>query len=371
MKHHYLIFLLLLITSCAQDPTPIAQNPTKTVTTTPLPSQTPTRAPTNTATVIPNTPTHTPLPTATNTPTPTPSPTTTNTPTATVDPYAGMTIDELSARTYGGGLLDIIDTLEETETYTRYLITYPSDGLTIYGFLSVPREGFKFPVAIVGHGYIDPAVYQVEAYTTRYATALTEAGYLVIHPNYRNYPPSDSGPNPFRIGYANDLLNLIAIIKEQSQDPVGYLRRADGDNIHLMGHSMGGGAVLRAITVWPESVKAAVLYGSMSEDELKNFQQIQLWTNGRGGQFELSASPETLRLVSPGTYLDRIEAAISIHHSYEDTIVPVEWSESLCEQLQAINHPTECYFYNNQPHTFRGGGDALFMERMIAFFNRY
>ena len=101
----------------------------------------------------------------------------------------------------------------------------------------------------------DPAI------GANYADALTEAGYFVLHPNYRNYPPSDSGPNPFRIGYAADVLNLIGIIQRQSQDPYGPLRRADGEQIHLMGHSMGGG-IAPVARQWATS--AAVRWGRVA-----------------------------------------------------------------------------------------------------------
>ncbi len=202
--------------------------------------------------------------------------------TLTADPYAALTIDALAARDYGGGLLEIVDTLEITDGFTRYLIKYPSDGLDIYGFMNVPNEGDNFPVALVLHGYIDPDAYDVVPYTRRYADALAEAGYFVIHPNFRNYPPSDSGPDPFRIGYATDVLNLIAVIREQSQDPLGTLRRADADNIHLWGHSMGGGVTLRVLAVnRAPYLKAAVLYGSMSGDEALNYGRIRAWTNSR------------------------------------------------------------------------------------------
>lgn len=316
-------------------------------------------------------PTGTATATATSRPaSPTPTITLSNTPTATPDPYADLTIAALAARSYGGGELDIIDTLEETDTYTRYLITYPSDGLTIYGFLSVPNEGSKFPVAIVAHGYIPPDEYETEAYTTRYATALTEAGFFVIHPNFRNYPPSDEGPNPYRIGYAVDLLNLMAIVQEQSKDPLGYLRRADGENIHLMGHSMGGGAVLRAMVVRPEMVKAAVLYGSMSGDEVKNYMRIREWSGGTSGDFEAGASPEMIAAISPIYHLDRLQAAVSIHHSLADDVVPPEWSAELCALLEEAEHPVECFTYENVPHTFRGFADTQFIDRMITFFLR-
>jgi len=307
-----------------------------------------------------------------------PTPTATPAPTPTPNPYADLTIDALAARSWGGGLLEITDTLEENDSFTRYEIRYPSDGLMIYGFMNVPNEGDNFPVVLMLHGYIDPDEYEIVDYTRRYADALAEAGYFVIHPNLRNYPPSDSGPDPFRIGYAADVLNLIAIIREQSQDPLGTLRRADADDINLWGHSMGGGVALRVLAVNNEPyLRAAVLYGSMSGDEAKNYGRIRGWTNSRRGQFELAAPPEMLRAISPINYLDRIEAAVAVHHSHADDVVPVEWSEALCDLLAELYSADEipyapaCYFYDQQPHTFRGDGDALFMERVAEFFGRH
>lgn len=327
-----------------------------------LPPKKPTRRPNDATTRLPDDATTRLLDT------PPPAPTATIPP----DPYAAYTVEALAARSYGGGLLQIVDTLEANETFTRYLITYPSDGLTIYGFMNVPNEGDDFPVAIVLHGYIAPDAYETLAYTRRYADALAEAGYFVLHPNFRNYPPSDSGPDPFRTGYAIDVLNLIAIIREQSQDPVGTLRRADAEDINLWGHSMGGGVALRVITVNNDGyMKTAVLYGSMSGDEQLNYERIRVWSSGQSGSFEQAASPEDLQAISPIYHLERINAAVSIHHSEIDDVVPPAWSDDLCQRLQAIEHPVECFTYPNQPHTFRGDGDALFVTRVVTFFDSH
>ena len=376
-----LAFLLLLnwltaVGCSSASPSVSTPTPPPTITESPTESNTP--PPTSTPTIIasptrPPTlePSITPSPPPTATPTPVPTATPTQTPTATPDPYAPLTIDSLANRAWGGGEVVIEEVLERTDTFTRYLITYPGDGLTLYGFMNVPNDGWGFPVALVLHGYIDPDEYETVAYSTRYADALAEAGYFVFHPNYRNYPPSDSGPDPYRIGYAADILNLIAIIEEQSKDITGTLRRADASQIHLMGHSMGGGVAFRVATVRPESVDAVLLYGSMSGDEKRNYTQIRQWTNGRVGDFELAASAETLQKINPIDNLDRADVPFSIHHSNTDQVVPFAWSEELCAYLSEINHPVECFTYNGFPHTFYGIADDLLMQRMIDFFDRH
>jgi len=318
--------------------------PLSTVSATPTPSATATAAPTRT-------------------PTPAPSPT--------ADPYAAYRIEALAARPYGGGQLQLIERMESNDVFARYLIEYPSDGLAIQGFMNVPHEGSKFPVAIVLHGYIDPDVYETLDYTTRYADVLAEAGYLVIHPNMRGFPPSDEGDDAFRSGLAIDILNLIAIVREQSLDPEGPLRRADRDAIYLWGHSMGGGAALRVATVLNEPyLRAAVLYGAMSGDEALNYEKIREWSGGRSGDFELAAPPETLQAISPIDHLERITAPLSIHHGEADETVPPAWSDELCARLEALGKAHECFTYHAAPHTFYGDWEALFNRRVIEFFSR-
>ena len=331
---------------------PTAEPPTPT----PPPTASPTATPTATAT---------PLPTNTATPSPTPTP----------DPYAGLTIDDLSSRAYSS-TLHVEQTLHVTGAFTRTLVRYNSDGLDIYGFMNVPFGEGPFPVALVLHGYIPPENYGTIAYTTRYADALARAGYLVVHPNYRNHPPSDTTAafeggrqtHDFRVGYAIDVLHLIAAVQAQGGQP-GPLAQARPDAIYLLGHSMGGGIALRIITVNP-SVRAAVLYGSMSGDEYQNYERILVWSDGEVGEEELATAPGDMARIAPIHYLNRIESAVSIHHGLADTVVPPEWSAELCEQLRALGKEVECFTYPGAPHTFQGETDRLFQRRVIDFFNR-
>lgn len=306
--------------------------------------------------------------TATSAETFTPPPTSTWTPTP--DPYEPYTFDYLLARDYGGGELQIVDTLAANSYFTRTLFTYPSDGLAIYGFMNVPKRGAPpFPVVIALHGYIDPDIYQTIDYTTRYADALARSGFLVLHPNLRNYPPSDTGEDLFRVGMAVDVLNLIALVKDQAGKP-GPLGLGDPQAIGLWGHSMGGGISTRVMTVSPD-VEAVVLYGAMSGDEKRNFERINgYFSDGERGWEELLAPDGAFQRISPIYYLDRVQAAVSIHHGEDDQEVPLSWSVELCEHLRSLKKPVECYTYPDQPHTFKADGDELFIQRTIEFLDQ-
>ena len=338
MKHLPLTIILVWLTAC----TPAFQPPTVTLTFTPSPTQAPTS--TQTATALP-------------TPSPTP------------DPYFAYTNDYLRSRAYGGGQIEFLEVMGQNLYFTRYLIRYPSDGLNIYGFANIPNDANPHPVIIALHGYIDPAIYNTLDYTTHYADALASAGYIVFHPNLRGYQPSDNGDNLFRVGMAADVLNLIALIQAQSggTDP---LQNADPNFIGLWGHSMGGGISTRVLTVTGD-VKAAVLYGSMSGDEQKNYEAIRQWSGDARGLDELNIPIEALNRISSMYFFQNITAAVSIHHGMADALVPIDWSVLTCEQLKSLGKNVECQYYQDMPHTFYGQGDQQFIQNTIQFFNQY
>lgn len=289
--------------------------------------------------------------------------------------YAGLGVADLAARTYGAGDLRIEEPLGTTEYFTRTLVSWQSDGLTVYGFMDVPQGEGPFPVVIVIHGYVDPAIYSTLTYTTRYADALAAAGYLVIHPNLRGYPPSQDGPNRLRVGFAVDILDLIADIQQQAGQP-GALEQANAMRIGLWGHSMGGGITQRVLVVdglRGGPVRAALLYGSMSGDETRNHERIlNVFSGGTRGSWDVGEepTPEELLRIDPARHLDAVAAAVSIHHGAADDEVPPAWSDELCAMLQEAGKAVECYGYEGQPHIFNGEADALFMQRAVDFFDR-
>jgi dipeptidyl aminopeptidase/acylaminoacyl peptidase len=321
-----------------------------------------------TAPLLTSTPTQTATPLATATSFPSETPTLVPTISPTPDPYYTWSNAYLRSRPYGGGQIEFVEVMEQNLFFTRYLIRYPSDGLNIYGLANIPNDDQVHPVIIALHGYIDPALYYTLDYTTHYADALANAGYIVFHPNLRGYQPSDDGENLFRVGMAIDVLNLIALVQAQSggTDP---LKNADPNAIGLWGHSMGGGITTRVITV-TDDVKAAVLYAAMTGDEQKNYEAIRSWSGQTRGLDELNVPAEALMNISSMYFFGNITAAVSIHHGTADALVPMEWSQTTCGQLQSLGRDVECQYYENMPHTFYGDGDQQFIQNTVEFFNQ-
>lgn len=270
-------------------------------------------------------------------------------PTPTLDSADDYSLEGLADRSYGDGELRVEYAWQEMEEFTRYYITYDSDGLNIHGFVNIPRGDGPFPVIIALHGYIPAEEYETLDYSTRYADSIARKGYIVLHPNLRNFPPSDSigRTRDFQAGYTADVMNLLAYVRQMAgQD--GIFENADMSRMGIWGHSLGGGVALRVVNLVPE-IKAAVLYGAVS----------QRYTNEAAGftVYDLGAT----------------DAAFSVHHGEQDEVISPEWSRELCADLEAAGRDYECFFYEDQPHTFIRSGDAdpLFIQRTVDFFAKY
>ena len=268
------------------------------------------------------------------------------TPTVASSPYS---LEALASRTYGEGELRIEYAWQDKEEFTRYYITYDSDGLNIHGYVNIPKGEGPFPVVIALHGYIPASRYETLDYSTRYADSIARKGYIVLHPNMRNFPPSDSPgrTRDYQSGYTADVMNLLAYVREMAGQE-GIFENADLSRMGIWGHSLGGGVALRVLNLVPE-IKAAVLYGAVSQRYNNNTDGIQI--------YDLSAT----------------DAAFSVHHGELDETINPDWSRILCSDLEEAGREYECYFYEDQPHTFINSGDAdpLFIQRTVDFFDEY
>lgn len=285
------------------------------------------------------------------------------------EPPHPISIPALMEQEFDGRDLITGEVLAETATYTRYFITYKSGELTISGIMNVPRGDGPFPVLILNHGYIDPAVYTNGRGLKREQDYLARQGFVVIHPDYRNHAQSDDDPDyqlTLRIGYTQDVINAVSAVKNSD------LPYFDKDKIGMMGHSMGGGVSINVMVAQPDLVDAIVLYAPVSANYPENFER---WTKRRPEEAAKiveaygmpEENPEFWDNISPVNFLENVSLPIMIHHGTNDQDVPYEWSVTLRDNLQRAGKDVTLHTYEGEGHEF-GSQWTTFMERTAAFF---
>lgn len=305
------------------------------------------------------------------------APTTTPTedPPSTVDPVHPVSLPALMERDLHGGDLEIGDVLDEAGAYTRYSVTYRSGELTVSGIMNVPDGTGPFPVLVLAHGYIDPAIYTTGRGLAREQDYLARQGYAVLHTDYRNHAQSDDDPENearLRLGYTEDVINAVLAVRES------YLPYLDGDRVGLLGRSMGGGVTLNTLAVRPGLVDAAVIYASVSSDAVDNFER---WTRSDPDASELTEeiidaygapedAPEFWRNVSPVNFFDRITEPILIHHGTADDTCPIEWAYATRDALDEAGKDVTLEVYEGEQHAFDPQWQDS-IELTAAFFDEH
>jgi len=310
-----------------------------------------------------------------------PLPTETATPAATATLFP-MTIAALREREYPASPITIEQELEAGVNYRRYYASYLSDGLRIYGLLTIPDGEMPptgWPAIVFNHGYIPPTVYRTTERYVAYVDGLARSGYIVFRIDYRGHDRSEGQAtgaygDP---GYTIDVLNAISAVRAFDQ--------ADPDRIGLWGHSMGGYLTLRAMVISPD-IKAGVIWAGVVgsyPDMLTRWRRNRSgptptpspfgrsWRSAWVEQFgSPEANPEFWASVSANSYLQDVSGPIQMHHGTADGDVPLVFSEILSAQMQAAGQPVELYIYPDDNHNLSNYFSSA-MQRTIEFYDRY
>ncbi len=307
--------------------------------------------------------------------TPTGSPPTAS-PSTTPDPEPApphpVSLPALMERPYDGDGLRAGEVLDRTDAYTRYSVTYRGSGLTISGIMNVPEGAGPFPVLVLAHGYIDPAIYTTGRGLRREQDYLARRGYVVLHTDYRSHAGSDDDPQNevrMRLGYTEDVINAVYAVKRST---LPYL---DKGRVGLLGRSMGGGIAYNVLAVQPGLVDAAVVYAPVSSNAVDNFDR---WIRGEPARSALAESivaaygspednPAFWAGISPVTYVDRVTEPLLVHHGTADDTCPIAWSEATVAAFTAAGKDVTFLTYDGEPHAFDAAWPES-MERTAAFF---
>lgn len=276
---------------------------------------------------------------------------------------------------YDGRDLRLDRVLARNSAYTRYFVTYASGSLRISGILNVPTGAGPFPVLVLNHGYIDPAIYTNGRGLAREQDYLARRGYVVLHTDYRNHAQSSDDPRAdldLRLGYTEDVINAVLAVK-QSRLP--YI---DAQRIGLLGRSMGGGITYNVMVAQPGLVDAAVVFAPVSSDAADNFNRWIRNDSGRRGMaaaiIRAYGAPETnpgfWRNLSAVNFFDRVTEPILIHHGTADDTCPIAWSRETLAALKKAGKDATMYTYPGEHHAF-GPDWPTSMARTVAFFRQH
>jgi len=321
----------------------------------------------------------TPSLTATSTPTPTATytPTITFTPTPTPHP---MSIAAARLTDYPGSEITIEQELDPGVNYRRYYASYLSEGLRIYALLTVPNgdppEG-GWPAIVFNHGYIPPQVYVTTERYIAYVDWLARNGYIVFRIDYRGHDRSEGQATGAygSPGYQTDVLNAVASIKAY---PL-----ANPEKIGMWGHSMGGFLTLRAMVISPD-VKVGVIWAGVVgsyPDMVTRWRRTGItptppptargWRSGWVEAYSApDENPEFWSSVSANSFLADLSGPLQLHHGTADTDVPIEFSETLAQQVADAGKVVELYTYPGDNHNI-ANSFGVAMGRTIQFFDRY
>ena len=273
-------------------------------------------------------------------------------------------------RDLSGGDLRIGRERERTGSYRSYDVSYRSQDLRISGVLNVPDGRGPFPAVVLAHGYIDPAVYVRGQGMPRERRYLADAGYIALHVDYRNHAESDDDPalaRTFRLGYAVDVLNAVNALRASDEVPV------DDDRIALMGRSMGGGVVYKALEMAPGLVDAGVVFAAVSSDEADNYRQFAspspFWDFVEERWGSPDDNPEFWDAISADSHFDRITEPVLIHHGTADTTCPPAWATHTARAMKRAGVTAILEWYPGEGHTFEAAFDQA-MERTVQFLDR-
>jgi dipeptidyl aminopeptidase/acylaminoacyl peptidase len=289
--------------------------------------------------------------------------------TPTLRPYEQYTIEALRKRTYGGGKIEVLQKLTETDQFSSYAIRYPSDGLNIYGFVNIPKGPGPFPVIVSIHGYAPYGSYDAFIPGADFADYFAQNQFVVVHPQLRNQPPSDNGDNVLRVGMSVDVLNLIALLKDQQNLPAEFAV-ANPNAMGLWGASLGGEIALRVLTVSPD-IKATVLYSPMSGNSEMNARQ--LYEVVRDAQFQQDAQVplELMDRISPMYFYHYVKSAVQLHHGMDDTTAPISWAAETCSFLQSAGVNVQCVYYPKEEHIFNKADQEKLKSTGLDFYKLY
>ncbi len=254
-------------------------------------------------------------------------------------------------------------------------ITFSSrDGLTLHGYLTLPRDGGaggKPPLVVLPHGGpfardhwgFDPEV-----------QFLANRGYAVLQVNFRG--SAGFGTEFMLAGFRQWGRKM----QDDLTDGVKWAitgGMVDGERVGIYGASYGGYAALAGLCFSPELYRCGVSLCGVSDlrDLLRQDTRSQLELSrefDRQMLGDLKEDAEELKAYSPARNADRIRVPVLLAHGEDDRIVPIEQTEKIFRAIRKQAPDTQFIRKRSEGHGFRKRENILeFYVELERFLDRH
>jgi dipeptidyl aminopeptidase/acylaminoacyl peptidase len=248
-------------------------------------------------------------------------------------------------------------------------ISYPAaDGLTIPGFLTLPRGTAEksLPLIVLPHG--GPAASDTFDFDW-WAQAYAAQGYAVLQPNFRGSTLDsrfvEAGFGEWGRKMQTDLSDGVRYLASQ-----GVI---DPKRVCIVGGSYGGYAALAGVSLYPGVYRCAVSVAGISDLRL-----FRRWSSaGHPGLVQrywdrfMGTSDQhdpALLAISPVEHVSSVNVPVLLIHGRDDTVVPYEQSEVMLGALKRAGKSVELVALKHEDHWLSRSETRLQMlEASVAF----
>lgn len=237
------------------------------------------------------------------------------------------------------------------------------DGLTIHGYLTLPRGAGNAPLPFVILPHGGPSARDMIGFDY-IAQMIASRGYGVLQPNYRG--SRGYGGAFEQAGYQQWGLKM----QDDVTDATRWLIDrgiADPGRICIVGWSYGGYAALMGGIKTPELFRCIASIAGVTDlrrrldwAEQSRFADINL------PRFD--SDPAILAANSPVLQADRIRAPVLLVHGRRDFTVSVEDSEAMEAALRAAGKPVQAMYFDDDDHYLYRERDRIALMRTLADF---
>ncbi|MGH8444381.1 MAG: alpha/beta hydrolase family protein, partial [Solimonas sp.] len=226
-----------------------------------------------------------------------------------------------------------------------------ADGMTIYGYLTLPlgAKPEKLPMVVISHG--GPFGYQDDWAYSYEVDLFASRGYAVLQVNYRGSGGYGSayqlaGKERWGTAMMDDIAAGTRYVIEKGI--------ADPKRVCAYGASFGGYASMMSAVRYPDLYRCAVGYAGIYD--LVQLRKEDKSTSGKMGRryfdFYIGEDDEKLKSQSVTTYLDRLRASVMLAHGEQDHVAEFDQYKTLRDALKARKYPFESLTYAGEAHGF-------------------